>query len=214
MPPTTETPVSIPSTERHPTVPPVRPFYQHASHSGDNDVSYLSEGRGRFDGLRPTENLVSEPDPQPTARRSRTFSLKTRASSLDTNKDLGDKLRDTEDDQWRLAVRVIELEKRLLIAAEDMMMVRGQFQQYQAVASGAGIEFSISLPFSLEYDSPWKLTSVTINDPPTNRQEISDTVASALGTYANSVEMNDSDGRSRTLTPMEEVEGFLIDVEV
>jgi hypothetical protein len=210
LPPTpATTPASIAARERYSTRLPLPPFQEPASHSTntDDDAGHLSE----------LCDPVFQQNTGHRPLRSQIFSLTRRCSDLEaSNENLGNKLRDTEkefaeergrmqDDQWRLAVRAKELESRLLKAAEDMMQGRRQLAQYEALIRGSG-EFNASFPFSLEYDSPRKLTSVTLNDPPRNREQIANIVASTLRTSDDLAQMDYSPGGS----PMTELEAFLI----
>lgn len=222
LPPTPVTPAIITARERTPPNALLAPFGQPTSHAApdtnDGDISELDE---RFRSLCITQSNAIRPRPRRREPKSQISFLQYGNSELQATNELltqelrtlkqeyADETRRMEDVQCKLAVRANELESRLLTAARDMMQARNQFYQYEAVIERVGIEFITPLTSSLPYQSPARLTGVRLHGPPTDRQEISIIVASALPTNDHFTEMDDLD----IFSPMSAVEGNLINLD-
>jgi hypothetical protein len=222
LPPTPVTPVIIRAREGTPTTALLAPFDQPTSHSdSDTNDGAIRELDEHFRALSTTQTNAVRHKPKRRELERQISLLQYHNSQLEaTNeilvqelrelkKEYADETRRMQDVQWSLAVRVNELESRLLTAAGDMRQARTQFDRYEAVIERFGTEFITSLTSSLPYHSPGRLTRVPLNGPPTDRGEIPNIVASALPTNDHSAEMDDTDVSSR----MPAVEGELINLD-
>jgi hypothetical protein len=211
-------PSSIAPGEKSPTSPPAVTNMNLPSPAiSEAQDDTLPDFFDRFGVLNITQNRAVQHRPKPRELISEISLLKFSIRELKHQneqaankfKELNSLLEEAEDIKWKLAVRAIELERRLLTAAEDMRESRRLFEQHGGIIKPEfGVEFGTSLPSSLEYHRPRKLITVSLNGPRGDHEEVKHLVSLALSTDNHSGKTDDIDDS----TPMSEVEGALVDV--